>query len=187
VSESIEREEAGRGLSGSDAEPAATGAGNNADRQGLAGGSARRFPRAAFLAQFFELHDVPHRFGSHAAEGTADHPTCSGVPLRVDGGWRMAVILSVGRLDLGKARVATGETTLRRPSPSEVRSIFPDLDAVSLPPIGPHYPAPELLDWRLLQHPEVSCHSGEPDHYVWLDPRAIVELAGPVVADICED
>lgn len=149
-------------------------------------------PELAFLSQFLELHDIPHRFEGAVKAGdvrsdAAAPPTCNGVPLRVTGGWRMAVIPSVARLDLGKARLAAGEHSLRQATESEVRATFPDFDVVSLPPIGPHYPTPELLDWRLLQHDEVSCHSGHAEHHLFLDPRAIVELASPTVADICED
>jgi prolyl-tRNA editing enzyme YbaK/EbsC (Cys-tRNA(Pro) deacylase) len=156
-------------------------------------GASTGHPKLAFLALFLELHDIPHRFGGAigARDGprseAAAHPTCRGVPLRITGGWRMAVIPSVGRLHLAKARLATGEGTLRHATESEVRATFPEFDAASLPPIGPHYPSPELLDWRLLQHDEVSCHSGHDEHHLFLDPRAIVELASPIVADICED
>jgi Aminoacyl-tRNA editing domain len=154
--------------------------------------AATGHPKLAFLAQFLELHNIPHRFeGAVKAlddpfEATA-HPTCRGVPLRIIGGWRMAVIPSVGRLDLRKARLAAGEITLRHATESEVRATFPDFDAASLPPIGPHYPSPDLLDWRLLQHKEISCHSGHAEHYLFLDPRTIVDVASPIVADICED
>jgi prolyl-tRNA editing enzyme YbaK/EbsC (Cys-tRNA(Pro) deacylase) len=154
--------------------------------------AARGHPKLAFLAQFLELHDIPHRFEGAAKalddqSEAAAHPTCRGVPLRIIGGWRMAVIPSVGRLDLRKARLAAGELTLRHATESEVRATFPDFDAASLPPIGPHYPSPELLDWRLLQHDEVSCHSGHAEHHLFLDPRTIVDVASPIVADICED
>lgn len=162
---------------------------DSSGRRGVAAGNTK----LAFLAHFLELHDIPHRFEEavkalHALRSeAAAHPTCRGVPLRIIGGWRMAVIPSVGRLDLRKARLAAGELTLRHATESEVRATFPEFAASALPPIGPHYPSPELLDWRLLQHDEVSCHSGHDEHHLLLDPRAIVEVASPIVADICED
>jgi prolyl-tRNA editing enzyme YbaK/EbsC (Cys-tRNA(Pro) deacylase) len=99
----------------------------------------------------------------------------------------MAVIPSNRGLDLRKARMAAGEAVLRRATASEVTALFPEFEPETLPPIGPHYPAPELLDWRLLQHAEVRCVAGHRDHHVFIDPRAIVELANPTVADLCED
>jgi Ala-tRNA(Pro) deacylase len=147
------------------------------------------------LASYFETHDVAYRFiergrrlGAEGPDGSAAEPPangCSAVLLRTQRGWRLAVIPSGERLDLGKARTALREPRLRLASESESGALFPEFEPGRLPPIGPHYPHPDVLDERLLVHDEVLCEAGQAEQGLAIDPHAIVDLAGPAIADVC--
>jgi prolyl-tRNA editing enzyme YbaK/EbsC (Cys-tRNA(Pro) deacylase) len=149
-------------------------------------------PRGVIVVtRFLEARDIPHRVvtrATSAGEPGSEHPPnhSTGVALRVRGGWRMAMIPAHRRLDLARARLTLGDASLRFASEPEIAAIFPDFDLTLLPPIGPHYPDPELFDRSLLEHDEVSCETGHPGHHLLVDPRAIVEIARPRVADLCE-
>ena len=56
----------------------------------------------------------------------------------------------------------------------------------ALPPFGPLLPAPEVVDVRLLYHDRVVCAGGDHRHSLSLDPRELVRVAEPRVADVCE-
>jgi Ala-tRNA(Pro) deacylase len=159
------------------------------------GSIAARYPRVVTaMSRFLEMRDVPHE----VVEGPADAETprdradagdgdCTAVALRVRGGWRMALIPASRRIDLAKARLALGDASARLATQSEIEAIFPDFEPGVLPPIGPHYPDPELIDRRLLAYERLGLPTGWPEQRLVLDPRAIVDWARPVVADISRD
>jgi Ala-tRNA(Pro) deacylase len=158
------------------------------------GPGTERPPHRA-LASYFETHDVAYRFverqrrlgGEDHDASAAEAPAngCRAVLLRTERGWRLAVIPSGERLDLGKTRMALREPRLRLASESESGALFPEFEPGRLPPIGPHYPHPDVLDERLLAHNEVLCEAGHAERRLAIDPHAIVDLAGPAVADVC--
>jgi prolyl-tRNA editing enzyme YbaK/EbsC (Cys-tRNA(Pro) deacylase) len=151
-------------------------------------------PPDRILTSYLETHDVPYRYvegrrrftpeDGEAADGALG--ACSAVLLRTRRGWRLAVIPADERLDLVKARAALREPGLRLASESESGALFPEFEAGRVPPIGPHYPYPDLLDERLLAHEEVLCETGLTEQRLAIDPQAIVRLAGAAVADVCQ-
>ena len=143
------------------------------------------------LTGFLDRHDIPFRVagdeGRPLTVATGPANACRAVLLRTDHGWRMAVIPAERRLDIGKAREALAEDRLRLATESETATLFPEFELGSLPPIGPHYAHPELFDQRLLDHEEVLLASGRSAERVLVDPRSIVSVGQPTVADLCED
>jgi Ala-tRNA(Pro) deacylase len=163
-------------------------------------GAGPRLDRASHppLTSYLEAHDIAfrvverrRRFTPEAAlaggESAPAANACRAVLLRTEHGWRLAVIPSDHRLDLVKTRAALREPRLRLASESEGAALFPEFELGMLPPIGPHYPHPDVMDGRLLEHDEVLCEAGAPGQRLAIDPRAIVSLAGPAVADVCEE
>jgi Ala-tRNA(Pro) deacylase len=146
---------------------------------------------ASPLSGFLDRHDIPFRMAEEEERtlAIAKRPAnaCRAVLLRTDRGWRMAVIPAERRLDIAKAREALAEDRLRLATESETVNLFPEFEAGSLPPIGPHYSHPELFDLRLLDHDEVMLASGRSAERVLVDPRSIVSVGQPTVADVCED
>lgn len=171
-----------------------------AERSAGGMGTGPRLDRASRppLTSYLEAHDIAFRVverrGRFTRDGTLaegdsapDLNVCRAVLLRTEHGWRLAVIPSDHRLDIAKARTALREPRLRFASESEGAALFPEFELGLLPPIGPHYPHPDVLDDRLLEHDEVLCEAGEPGQRLAIDPRAIVSLVGPAVADVCQD
>ena len=108
--------------------------------------------------------------------------------LRADGGYRVAVIPASERLDLRKVRDLLGEQRpLRLATEAEMRDDFPQFEVGAVPPIGPALPALEVLDRRLLDCDRIVCAGGDHRHSLKLDPRDVLVLANPHVADVCED
>ncbi len=99
----------------------------------------------------------------------------------------LAVIPASRRLDLKKVQELVGAGELRLATEAEMGVIAPNLEIGALPPIGPDLPAAEVIDRRLLEHDRIVCNSGDHRHSVRIPPGAIVDLADPIVAEICED
>jgi Ala-tRNA(Pro) deacylase len=163
-------------------------------------GAGPRLRRAAHppLTSYLEAHDIAFRVvepsrrftseaGAAGGEAAPAANACRAILLRTEDGWRLAVIPSRRRLDLAKTRTALSEPRLRLASESEGAALFPEFELGLVPPIGPHYPHPDVLDGRLLEHDEVLCEAGDSGRRLAIDPRAIVSLAGPAVADVCVD
>ena len=184
---------AAEGAAGSAKEVGVKGRVENQSQQ--PGSIAERYPRVVTaMSRFLEMRDIPHELVEDPREPEAQRDRavtgdghCTAVALRVRGGWRMALIPASRRIDLGKARVALGDASARLATPSEIEAIFPDFEADVLPPIGPHYPDPELIDRRLLAYEQLRLPTGWPELRLLLDPRAIIDWARPVVADISRD
>lgn len=143
------------------------------------------------LTGFLDRHDIPFRMagveGKPPAVATGPANDCRAVLMRTDRGWRMAVIPAARKLDIAKAREALAETRLRLATEMETATLFPEFEAGSLPPIGPHYSHPDLFDQRLLDHEEVLLASGRSAERVLVDPHSIVSVGQPTVADLCQD
>ena len=102
-------------------------------------------------------------------------------------GYRLAVIPAAKRLDLSRARAALRAMRhLRLATEDEIEDAFPDFEVGALPPVDESLPLPEVLDIRLLYRDWVLCSAGDHRHSVRLDPRGLVRIAEPRVADVCE-
>jgi Ala-tRNA(Pro) deacylase len=102
-------------------------------------------------------------------------------------GYRLAVVPGSRRLDLNRVRVMLGGTThLRLATEEELERDFPMFDVGALPPFGPMVPVPEIFDIHLVYHDRILCAGGDHQHSLLLDPRDLLRLAEPRVADICE-
>ena len=120
--------------------------------------------------------------------GTKPSEEAKAVLLRSDGGYRLAVIPASERLDLRKVRDLLGERrALRLATEAEMQEDFPQFEVGAVPPVGPALPALEVLDRRLLDCDRIVCAGGDHRHSVSLDPRDVLVLANPHVADLCEE
>ena len=100
--------------------------------------------------------------------------------------FRIAVIPASRRLDIDRARRALhGTRHLRLATEDEIARRFPAYEVGALPPFGAET-VPEVIDIRLLYHDRVLCAGGDHRHSVLLDPRDLLRLAEPRVADLCE-
>ena len=99
---------------------------------------------------------------------------------------RVAVIPANRRLDLDRARrTLRAGRHLRLAGEDEVAARFPGYDVGAVPPFAAEA-HPEVVDVRLLYRDRVLCAAGDHRHSVLIDPRDLLRLAEPRVADICE-
>jgi Ala-tRNA(Pro) deacylase len=151
----------------------------------------------ARVTHWLEERGVDHELITHAETFTAaDEAREAGVPaghvaktlaLRDQDSYRLVVIPASRRLDLARVRQLGGRSPhLRLATEHELRRDFPNFDVGALPPFGPLLPAPEIVDIRLLYHDRIFCSAGDHRHAVTLDPRELLRIAEPQVADICE-
>jgi Ala-tRNA(Pro) deacylase len=151
----------------------------------------------ARVRHWLEERGVEYELVTHPATFTAaDEAAAAGVPaghvakalaLRDQGSYRLVVIPASRRLDLSRLRELSGLSHhLRLATEHELERDFPTFEVGALPPFGPLLPAPGIVDIRLLYHDQILCSAGDHRHAVSLDPRELLRIAEPQVADICE-
>ena len=150
---------------------------------------------SARLAHLLQEAGVEHELVEHPAVFSAvEEADAAGVErasvaktlvLHDHGGYREAVIPAVRRLDLTRARAALRATRhLRLATEEEIQASFPGYEVGALPPFGEALP--EVVDIRLLYRERIMCAAGDHRHGVRVDPRELLRVAEPRVADICE-
>jgi prolyl-tRNA editing enzyme YbaK/EbsC (Cys-tRNA(Pro) deacylase) len=132
-------------------------------------------------------HDDTFRAADEAqAAGVAAREVAKTVVLRDGDSWVFAVIPADRRLDLQRARAALrAGGHLRLATEEEMEREFPEFDVGALPPLAPHA-VPEVVDVHLLYRERILCAGGDHRHGVLLDPRDLVRVCEPRVADVCE-
>jgi Ala-tRNA(Pro) deacylase len=148
---------------------------------------------AAYLdSQGVQYEVIEHRQAFTAAAearaaGVEADDAAKTLALRDEAGYRLAVIPASERLDLQKVRELLGnDEQLRLASEDEMGADFGAFELGALPPFGSMLGAPEVIDRRLLDHDRILCSGGDHRHSVLVDPKEIVRVADPDVADICE-
>ena len=100
----------------------------------------------------YELVDHPTAYTAQevaAAEHIAGHTFAKPTMLMADGRLVMTVLPGPLRVDLDKAKRATGANEIRLATESEFASAFPDCDLGGEPPLGNLYGVPVYVDERL--------------------------------------
>jgi Ala-tRNA(Pro) deacylase len=121
------------------------------------------------------------------ASGTEPREAAKTLVLHDRGGYRLAVIPALRRLDLHRTRELLGGTNhLRLATEQELERDFPMFDVGAMPPLGPMMPMPEVVDVHLLYHDTLLCAGGDHRHALRIDPRDLVRVCEPRVAAICE-
>jgi Ala-tRNA(Pro) deacylase len=110
------------------------------------------------------------------------------VALRVDDGYRLAVVPASERVDLRKVRDVLGlsRQKLALATETQIAEAFPAYQVGALPPIGPQL-APEIVDRRLMEHDQILCSGADHTHGILLDPCDVVRVARATIADICQE
>lgn len=145
----------------------------------------------AFLedrAVTYEVVSHPPTFTAHdEADAThVDPPSMAKtIVLRDEDRYVLAAIPASRTLDLDRCRAALGASArLRLASEEEIAQAFPQFEVGAIPPLGAD--VPEVVDIRLLYRDRIGCAAGDHEHSVLIDPRELVRLAEPRVADVCE-
>jgi Ala-tRNA(Pro) deacylase len=132
-------------------------------------------------------HDPTYRAEDDArAGGFAPSDTVKTLVLVDHDALSLAAIPANRRLDLDRARGALRASRhLRLATEDEIAAAYPQFEVGALPPFAAER-VPELVDIHLLYRERVLCAGGDHRHGLVMDPRDLVRLAEPRVADICE-
>jgi Ala-tRNA(Pro) deacylase len=121
------------------------------------------------------------------ASGSEPREAAKTLALRDRDGYRLAVIPASRRLDVHRVRELLGATShLRLATEDELERDFEMFEVGALPPFGPMVPVPEIVDVHLLYHDRIVCAGGDHRHSLRIDPRDLLRLCEPRVADLCE-
>ncbi len=128
---------------------------------------------SAVVQEVLELAGIPFELVDRG-------PTARTAVLIDSGVVRLVVIPTDGRLDLERTRRALRAGPGLRPATlAEIAEDFPGFDPHALPPLG-HEAVPEAVCLSLLYLDDVVVDGG-----VRLDPRDLLRLCEPRVADLC--
>lgn len=79
------------------------------------------------------------------------------------------------------------DSSLRSATEEEIRRDFEQFDVGAIPPFGPLYGIPQVVDSALLQHDRVLCSAGDHRHGGADRPKRNGGLAEARVAGLCAD
>ena len=132
-------------------------------------------------------HDPTYRAEDEArAGGFAASDTVKTLVLVDRDALYLAAVPANRRLDVDRARRALRASRhLRLATEEEISAAFSPFEVGALPPFASER-VPELIDVHLLYRERVLCAGGDHRHGLVMDPRDLVRLAEPRVADICE-
>ena len=120
------------------------------------------------------------------ASGVSPTDEAKSVLLRIGKDYCVAVIPASEQLDLHKVRDIVGESA-RLATEREMALDYDQFDVGAIPPLGPMLSAREIVDRRLLDHDAIVGSGGDHRHSIRIDPNALVQVASPTLADICQD
>lgn len=120
------------------------------------------------------------------ASGVSPTDEAKSVLLRVGHDYCVAVIPASEQLDLHKVRDIVGDSA-RLATEREMALDHDQFDVGAIPPLGPMLSAREIVDRRLLDHDAIVSSGGDHRHSIRIDPNALVQVASPTLADICQD
>jgi Ala-tRNA(Pro) deacylase len=132
-------------------------------------------------------HDrtVTARAEARAAGMSPDH-VAKTIALRDEAAFFLAMIPASRRLDLDKTRRAlAASAALRFATVDEMGSEFDVFEVGALAPLPEIVRTTEVVDERLLEPERILFSGGDHTHGVLIDPRDLIEIVQPKVADIC--
>jgi Ala-tRNA(Pro) deacylase len=103
--------------------------------------------------------------------------------LQVDDQPTLAVLPADHLVDFDRFREACGATLVRLASEAEFRSLYSDCEVGAMPPLGPLYKQPVVVDTSLTADPEILFNGGSHREAIRMRYRDFEELVKPKVAD----
>lgn len=120
------------------------------------------------------------------ASGVSPDDEAKSVLLRIGPDYCLAVLPASEQLDMHKVREILG-VSARLATEREMANDYDQFDVGAIPPLGPMLSVREIVDRRLLDHDAIVGSGGDHRHSIRIDPDALVKVASPTLADICQD
>jgi Ala-tRNA(Pro) deacylase len=147
----------------------------------------------ASISGYLERHGVSFSVVEHSVAYTAqEEAAATHVPGRewakavvcmVDDQPTLAVLPADYLVDLDRFREACGGKSVRLASEAEMRPLYSDCEVGAMPPLGPLYKQPVVVDTHLTADPEILFNAGSHREAIRMRYRDFEELVRPMVAD----
>jgi Ala-tRNA(Pro) deacylase len=145
------------------------------------------------ISSYLEQHGVHYSVIEHPIAYTAQQEAAAThVPGRewakavvciVDNQPTLAVLPADHLVDFNRLRAACGGTTVRLATETELRPLYSDCEVGAMPPLGPLYNQPVLVDKSLTSDPEIVFNGGSHHEAIRMRYRDFAELVQPTVAE----
>jgi Ala-tRNA(Pro) deacylase len=146
----------------------------------------------ASISRYLEQHGVRFSVVEHTLAYTAqEEAAVTHVPGRewakavvcmVDDEPTLAVVPADHRVDLNRFREVCGARSVRLASEAELRPLYSDCELGAMPPFGPLYKQPVLVDESLTADPEILFNGGSHREAIRMRYRDFEDLVKPRVA-----
>jgi Ala-tRNA(Pro) deacylase len=147
----------------------------------------------ASISRYLERHGVNFSVVEHSTAYTAqEEAAATHVPARewakavvclVDDQPTLAVLPADHLVDLDRFREACGARSVRLASEAELRPFYPDCEVGAMPPLGPLYKQPVVVDRSLTSDPEILFNAGSHREAIRMRYLDFEKLVKPTVAD----
>jgi Ala-tRNA(Pro) deacylase len=145
------------------------------------------------IRNYLEQHGVQYSVVEHPAAYTAQQEASAAhVPGRewakavvcmADNQPTLAVVPADCVVDLGRFRDACGASDVRLAREDELEPLYSDCELGAMPPFGPLYKQPVLVDRRLTEDSEIYFNAGSHREAIRMRYRDFEELVKPTVAE----
>jgi Ala-tRNA(Pro) deacylase len=145
------------------------------------------------IRNYLEQHGVQYSVVEHPAAYTAQREAqAAHVPGRewakavvcmVDDQPTLAVVPADRIVDLGRFREACGASSVRLAREDELEPLYSDCELGAMPPFGPLYKQPVLVDRSLTSDPEIVFNAGSHREAIRMRYRDFEALVKPTVAE----
>jgi Ala-tRNA(Pro) deacylase len=101
----------------------------------------------------------------------------------IDGRPTLVVLPADHLVDLERLRTACGATSVRLANEDELRPLYSDCELGAMPPLGPLYEQPVLVDKSLTTDPEILFNAGSHREAIRMRYQDFEDLVKPTVAE----
>ncbi len=145
------------------------------------------------ISSYLEQHGVRYSVVEHPIAYTAqEEAAATHVPGRewakavvciIDNQPTLAVLPADYLVDFDRVRAVCGGSTVRLATEAELRPLYSDCEVGAMPPLGPLYKQPVLVDKSLTSDPEIVFNAGSHHEAIRMRYRDFEELVKPIVAE----
>lgn len=145
------------------------------------------------IRDYLQQHGVSYSVVEHpvaytaqeeaAAAHVAGREWAKAVVCMVDDQPTIAVLPADRVVDFARFRSACGATTVRLASEAELRPLYSDCEVGAMPPFGPLYKQPVMVDSSLASDPEICFNAGSHREAIRMRYHDFEELVHPTVAE----
>ena len=147
----------------------------------------------ASISSYLERHGVGYTVIEHPLAYTAqEEAAVAHVPGRdwakavvclVDDQPTLVVVSADQQVDLDRLRGALDASSIRLASEAEMQELYSDCEVGAMPPLGPLYKQPVVVDRRLTADPEIVFNGGSHREAIRMRYQDFEALTRPVVAE----